>query len=73
MIQNITMSAEKDLIERARQKAESKKTTLNAEFRRWLFQYVDSVDSEEELASLMERLSYARPGKKFSREDLNER
>jgi len=41
MLQNITLSAEKELIQRARQRAEAENTTLNAEFRRWLAQYVE--------------------------------
>ncbi len=36
MLKNITLSAEKELIENARDRAEAKNTTLNAEFRRWL-------------------------------------
>jgi hypothetical protein len=39
MLKNITFSAEKDLIEKAREKARSEKTTLNVAFRRWLKQY----------------------------------
>ena len=73
MLQNITLSAEKALIESARQRAETNHTTLNAEFRRWLEQYVEVPQSVGELADLMDRLDYARSGKTFTRDELNER
>lgn len=73
MLQNITLSAEKNLIERARKRAYSQKTTLNAEFRRWLIQYAETPQSADELTELMKRLSYAKAGKTFSREEMNER
>ena len=73
MLQNITLSAERTLIERARQRAEAQNTTLNAEFRRWLEQYVEAPKTAEDLSALMDRLSYARAGKSFSRDELNER
>lgn len=73
MLKNVTLSAEKNLIERARQRAEAQKTTLNAEFRRWLAQYVESPQTTTELAELMERFAYIKPGKKFSRDEMNER
>ena len=73
MLQNITLSAEKELIERARQRAETHNTTLNSEFRRWLAQYVDNAETAANLADLMARFKYAQPGKAFTREELNER
>ena len=39
MLKNITLSAEEELIIKAREKAISEKTTLNVVFRRWLKQY----------------------------------
>lgn len=73
MLKNITLSAEKTLIERARQRAHTRKTTLNSEFRRWLIQYVDLPQSKDDLTDLMARLNYARSDKIFSRDELNER
>jgi sugar/nucleoside kinase (ribokinase family) len=73
MLKNITLSAEEKLIERARKKAESKNTTLNAEFRRWLDQYVDVPQSMEELNEFMKQFDYVKVGRKFTREELNER
>ena len=73
MLQNVTLSAEKALIEQARRRAEAKNTTLNAEFRRWLEQYVEDPQTSADLDALMDYLSYARPGKTFTRDELNER
>ena len=42
ILHNVTLSAERRLIEQARKRAEAKDTTLNAEFRRWSEQYVES-------------------------------
>ncbi len=73
MLQNITLSAEKTLIEEARKRAEAKNTTLNAEFRRWLEQYVEVPQTSADLEALMDRFNYARPGSTFTRDEMNER
>ena len=73
MLQNITLSAKKALIEQARRRAKIQKTTLNAEFRRWLEQYVETPQSVEDLSALMDLLGYAKTGKSFTRDELNER
>jgi hypothetical protein len=73
MLKNITLSAEEVLIEKARQRAEAERTTLNAEFRKWLVQYAERPQNASDFRVLMEGLNYAQPGKHFSREELNER
>lgn len=73
MLKNITFSAENTLIEQARRLAESENTTLNEEFRRWLASYVRQAHAASDLTALMTRLSYAQPGKTFTRDELNER
>lgn len=73
MLKNITLSANEVVIERARQRAEQNNTTLNAEFRRWLDQYVDVPQSLEELNEFMKQFDYVKVGRKFTREELNER
>ena len=73
MLKNITLSAEKAMIERARQRAEARNTTLNSEFRRWLTKYVDSPQTPADLTDLMTRLNYAEPDKTFTRDEMNER
>ncbi len=73
MLKNITLSAEKDLIEKARRQAEARNTTLNNEFRLWLAQYVEAPRNLDELNELMKGFTYVRAGRKFDREDMNER
>ena len=73
MLKNITLSAEDDLIERARDRARHEKTTLNATFRSWLRQYVNPTAKTAIFSVFMDSLGYAKPGRKFSRDELNER
>ncbi len=73
MLKNITLSAEEELINKARQKAQRERTTLNTTFRHWLTLYVNTGLNGTGYDSMMNSLSYARPGKRFSRDEMNER
>ena len=73
MLKNITLSAEEQLIIKAREKAQQEHTTLNANFRQWLKQYVMHSARTNDYFQFMNSLSYATPSKKFSRDELNER
>lgn len=73
MLKKITLSAERDLIEKARDRAAAENTTLNAEFRRWLAQYVQRPRTAAEFAEIMSDLSYVQAGRTFSRKEMNER
>lgn len=72
MIKNITLSADERLIFKARKKAQSEHTTLNARFRQWLDRYTTS-NIDKEYSNLMDQLSYAKPNGRYSRDELNER
>jgi len=72
MLLNITFSAEEDLIKKAREKAMMEKTTLNVAFRKWLKQYADRK-KEQEIDMVMESMDYAVSGRKFTRDEMNER
>jgi hypothetical protein len=72
MLKNITFSAEEELILKAREQAVAEKTTLNEVFRRWLKQYADRK-KEQEIDMVMESMDYAVSGRKFTREEMNER
>jgi hypothetical protein len=72
-MKNITFSADEELINKARQRAWSDRTTLNDEFRRWLEKYAQSPHSAAALMDLMERFNYVQPGRSFSRVEMNER
>ncbi len=73
MLKNITLSAEEELIRKAREKAQREYTTLNASFRQWLQQYTNADMAMNHYESLMNSLHYAKPGKKFTRDEMNER
>jgi hypothetical protein len=73
MLKNITLSADQDLIARAREEAQARGTTLNEEFRAWLATFVEQEKRAQGFQELMSRLEYAHPGRHFTREDLNAR
>ena len=73
MLRNITLSADESLIQKAREKAVRERRSLNTIFRDWLSGYVTAGKAAGEYDALMRRLSYARPGRKFSRGEMNER
>lgn len=72
MLKNITLSADENLIMHAREKARKQHKTLNAVFREWLARYTKE-EATTDYYALMQQLSYANAGKKFTRDELNER
>ena len=73
MLKNITFSADERLIKTARRLAQQDETTLNAQFRRWLEDFVAREDLVASYRRLMKELSYVDPGRKFTRDEMNER
>ena len=73
-MKNITLSADEKLIEAARVRARAEHTTLNDEFRRWLEEYTRREARMREFDALTEELrGRVRLGRKFSRDEMNER
>ena len=73
-MRNITLSANEEAIERARQVARNRKTTLNGLFRNWLEQLGEGELREQAFHQQMNRLEgRVRVGRKFTREEMNER
>jgi len=72
-MKNITLSADENLIEQARLIARSQRKTLNAAFREWLEQFASQSGSTQEFDSLMKRLRHVKAGRRFSRDEMNER
>ena len=74
-MKNITLSADDDLIEAARARARAENTTLNEQFRRWLAEYSRSQSRGERAARLIAEMQahIHTGGRKFTREELNER
>jgi len=75
MMKNITLSADANLIEKARERAAAEHTTLNAQFRLWLENYVQREQKSERTIETIRELqtSIFSSGRKFSREEMNER
>jgi hypothetical protein len=72
-MKNITLSADENLIEQARLIAKAHRKTLNAAFREWLEQFTQQSGSAQEFDSLMKRLKHVRAGRRFARDEMNER
>ena len=72
-MRNITLSADESLIEQARLVAKSQHKTLNTAFREWLEQFTARAGNVQEYDALMRRLQHVRPGRRFTRDEMNER
>ncbi len=74
-MRNITLSADDELIERARERARQENTTLNEQFRRWLAQYARSEGQAERTRRILDELQSRihSGGQKFTRDEMNER
>jgi hypothetical protein len=75
VIKNITLSADERLIEAARERARAEHTTLNEQFRRWLADYVRREQQAERAMAVVRELrgQVRTGGRKFTREEMNER
>jgi hypothetical protein len=71
--QNITFSAEKSDIELAREEARSQYTTLHELFRDWLKGIAARKNRVQKYRDLMQELRQVDAGRKFTREEMNER
>lgn len=72
-MKNVTLSADEHLIDRAREVASEKHTTLNQAFRDWLTSYTQDDSAIHDYRALMDQLRHIRAGRKYSREEMNER
>lgn len=74
-MKNITLSADEHLIESARARARREHTTLNEQFRRWLAEYARSRERADVAMAAIEELreKLQTGGRKFTREEMNER
>jgi len=73
-VKNITFSADEHLIEAARARAHTERTTLNDQFRAWLRDYAQQAERLAAYDELMQDLrGKMRVGRKLSRDEMNER
>ena len=75
VLRNVTLSADPELIDAARKRAETEHSTLNEQFRRWLAEYAGRDDRAELAMDVIEdlRSRMRSGGRRFSRDELNER
>ena len=73
-MKHITLSADDGLIEAARRRAASERTTLNEQFRLWLAKYVgrerQAAEADRVMRELQGRLHV---GRRLTRQEMNER
>ena len=72
-MKNITLSADEDLIARAREQARARQTTLNQLFRQWLAEGAEQKERSSKIGALLDRLDGVDAGGNFSREEINAR
>jgi hypothetical protein len=72
-MQDITFSADESVIKRARDVARSENTTLEDAFREWLEWFASRSVTKAELKALFESLRHVNAGRKFTRDEMNER
>ena len=72
-MKNVTLSAEDRVLERARELARRRSTTLNQMFRDWLVELTAERGRKDRFEQLMRRLSHARSGGRFTRDEMNAR
>ncbi len=72
-MKNVTLSADENLIEKARLVARSRHSTLNAAFRQWLEDYVARSGATGDFDGLMAHLGHIDAGRHFTRDEMNER
>jgi len=72
-MKNITLSADEYLLEKARAVARSQRRTLNAAFREWLEQFTAKEGNVQDFDALMGQLEKVDAGRRFTRDEMNER
>lgn len=72
-MKNITLSADPEAIELARQEARSRKTTLNALFREWLDGLAARDERRERIQELFAKMDDFDSGGPFTRDEMNQR
>ena len=73
LVKNVTLTADEHLIEQARSLARAQHKTLNTLFREWLHQLTTQHGETQSYDALMQRLGHVRAGRRFSRDEMNER
>ena len=72
-MKNITLSVDETIIQQARRRAAAENTTINELVRTWLERYVTQPAAPDLYDEMMATLGHVQAGRKFTREEMNER
>jgi hypothetical protein len=72
-MKRITLNAEEHLIEQARLIARSQHKTLNEVFREWLREFTAGATQGQKFDALMKCLRHVKAGRRFERDQMNQR
>ncbi len=72
-MKNVTLSANEDVIRKAKNKAQQNNTTLNSLFRKWLDDYTRDKNIVLELDRFLSKTEYVEAGRSFTRDEFNQR
>jgi hypothetical protein len=72
-MKNLTISADEELLDKARSIAQARHTTLNAEFRQWLVEYTGRAGQVDKYREFTQSLGGFRMDRKYTRDEMNER
>jgi hypothetical protein len=73
MSRDVIISVEEGLLAEAKSRAASEHLSIDTLVQKWLAEYVAGKQRVERYRELMQRLSYVSAGRKFTREEMNER
>jgi len=72
-MKKITLSADEEVIEKAKVVARAQGKTLNTAFREWLVEFTGLSGSAKKAERLMRRLGHVKAGRRFTRDEMNVR
>jgi len=72
-MRNITLSADEDVIDKARNRAQRENRSLNDAFRDWIAGYSGRNEKKLTLREIQKRWSHIKTGGPFTRDEMNAR
>lgn len=72
-MKNVTFRIQEDMLRKAREKAGKERKSLNNLINQWLKNYSATQDEAFDVHKYLERVRGVKIGRKFTREEMNER
>lgn len=70
-MKKIILSADEEIIEKAKVVARAQGKTLNTAFREWLAEFTGLSGNVKKAERLMKRLGHVKAGRRFTRDEMN--